>query len=297
MNRAMTHFTALAGILTISLSAILVRLAAAPPSTAAFLRSAYAVPLLWLVWFLTRREDRRTRVERGKAFTAGLFLAIDLVLWHRAIGMIGAGPATVLANTQVIFVGIAAWILYRERPSRRVLTAIPIVFAGVVLISGLGRPDAHGSDPIAGTIYGLLAGITYSVFLVLLRASNRNLSPPAGPFLDVTLGAALGSFVWGTLDGSLQLGIEPSAHLWLLVLALVPHSCGWLMITAALPRLPSVETSVLLLLQPMVTVLLALLIFGEWLSWLQWCGVALVLAGIARLSLRRPRRHGTGSNP
>ena len=41
------------------------------------------------------------------------------------------------------------------------------------------------------------------------------------------------------------------------------------------------ETSILLLLQPMATVLWGFLIFGEDLSSVQWLGVALVLAGVA----------------
>jgi drug/metabolite transporter (DMT)-like permease len=184
-----------------------------------------------------------------------------------------------------VFVGIAAWLLHRERPGVRAFVTIPIVFTGVVLISGLGRPDAHGVDPIAGTVYGAIAGVCYAVFLLMFRASNRVLAPSAGPLLDATIGAALGALVWGSLDGSLQFQIGWSAHAWLLVLAIVPHVGGWLLISAALPRLPALDTSVLLLLQPMATVLWGLLIFGEWLSTLQWSGVGLILGGIAWLSM------------
>lgn len=281
----MTRLTAIVGILTISLSAIFVRLADATPSTAAFLRTAYAAPFLWLIWNLGRRNDRRSRRERWLAFTSGVFLGVDLVVWHRAIGLIGAGLGTVLANTQVVFVGVAAWILHRERPRMRAFLIIPVVFAGVVLISGLGRPDAHGVNPRAGTVYGVLAGVSYAVFLLMFRASNRALAPPAGPLLDATLGAAICSLAWASIEGSLQLGIEASAHAWLLLLAILPHVGGWLLISAALPRLPALDTSVLLLLQPMATVLWALLIFGEWLSGVQWSGVALVMGGIAWLSM------------
>ena len=69
-------------------------------------------------------------------------------------------------------------------------------------------------------------------------------------------------------------------------LALAVQVGGWLFIAAALPRLPALETSVMLLLQPMATVLWATLIFVEHLSLLQWAGAALVLAGIGALTLR-----------
>ena len=83
------------------------------------------------------------------------------------------------------------------------------------------------------------------------------------------------------LGGHLDLAWSWPAHGWLIALALGSQVAGWLLIGYALPRLPAVETSILLLLQPMATVLWALLLFGEDLSVVQWLGVALVLTGVA----------------
>jgi drug/metabolite transporter (DMT)-like permease len=58
----------------------------------------------------------------------------------------------------------------------------------------------------------------------------------------------------------------------------------------ALPRLPVVETSVLLLGQPVFTVIWGVLLFDERLSFLQWAGSAIVLAGVAALSFKRQSR-------
>ncbi len=216
---------------------------------------------------------------------AGLFLALDLVLWHRSIDLIGAGLATVLANTQVVFVGVAAWVIYRERPSGLAFVTIPVVFGGVVLISGLGRADAFGDDPVAGVALGVLAGLAYSGFLLMFRASNRELVPTVGPLLDATIGAAVGSLVSGATDPDFSLALVWPEHGWLLALAMVVQVSGWLLIAAALPRLPALETSVTLLLQPMATVLWGFLIFAEHLSGAQWAGVALVLGGVGALTV------------
>jgi len=62
---------------------------------------------------------------------------------------------------------------------------------------------------------------------------------------------------------------------------------GWLLIGTALPKLPVVETSVLLLGQPVFAVIWGVLVFSERLSGLQWAGSAIVLAGVAVLSLQR----------
>lgn len=280
----MTRLLAVAGVLAISFSAIFFRLAAVSPATAAFFRTGYAVPVLFIIWALyRRRQDRRSRSDRLVALGAGLLLALDLVLWHRAIELIGAGLGTVLANTQVVFVGAAAWVLHRERPTRLVAFMVPLVFTGVALISGLGRADAYGADPQAGVIFGVAAGASYAGFLLAIRASNRVLAPPAGPLLDATFGAMLGTVAFGVVDPGFSLRLAWPAHGWLLALALLVQVFGWLLVTRALPRLPALETSVMLLLQPMATVLWAFLLFAERLASLQWIGVLLVLGGVGTL--------------
>jgi drug/metabolite transporter (DMT)-like permease len=283
---AMIRLIAVVGVMAISFSAIFVRLADVSPSTAAFFRTAYAVPILLAFWWPGRRRERRSVRCRALALLAGLLLALDLNLWHRSIGLIGAGLATVLGNTQVLFVGLAAWLLYRERPSRWTLSVLPVALAAVWLISGLGRPDAYGDDPLAGAVLGVLTGVTYAGFLLVLREGRRGSGPPTGPLLDATVGAALTSLFLGWLDGGLDLAFHWPAHGWILGLALVSQSVGWLLIATALPRLPALEISILLLLQPMATVVWAYLIFAEQLSAVQLAGVVLVLGAVAVLSTR-----------
>ncbi|MEX2534653.1 MAG: DMT family transporter [Trueperaceae bacterium] len=83
---------------------------------------------------------------------------------------------------------------------------------------------------------------------------------------------------------------EWPAHSWLLTLAVVSQVVGWLSITTALPRLPALETSIILLAQPMGAVLWGRLFFAEDLSAVQWSGAALVLAGVTLLSIRTGKR-------
>ena len=282
----MTRLLAILGVAIISFSGILILLADVAPSAAAFYRTAYALPVLVLCRHYVRSRDHRTRRDHLLAFLAGVLLAIDLGFWHRSIALIGAGLSTVLANVQVVFVGVAAWLMHRERPNRWAFAMIPLVFLGASLISGLGSTGTYGTDPLAGTLFGLLAALTYAAFLLLFRASNRRLSPVAGPLLDATAGAACAGLVLALLDGGLWHDIGWSAHGWLIVLALFPHVIGWSLIAGALPRLPALETSVLLLLQPAMTVLWAVLFFGERLSIVQWSGAAVVLGGVGLLSIK-----------
>jgi drug/metabolite transporter (DMT)-like permease len=278
------HLLALAGVLGISFSAVFVRMANVSPVTAAFYRAAYAVPVLAVMVLARRGADRRPGRARVLAAASGILLAVDLGFWHQSIALIGVGLATVIANVQVVFVALLAWMLHGEQPTRRMALLIAAVVCGLLLTSGLARADAYGSAPALGTVFGVLAGASYAGFLLMFRTANRALAPPAGPLLDATLGVALGALVIAPADARFAFAPSLPAHAWLGLLAVVSQVGGWLLIATALPRLPAVETSVLLLVQPVFALVWGLLFFGERLSALQWLGALFVLAGVATVA-------------
>ena len=278
---------AILGALTIAWSAILVRLADTTPATAAVFRCAYAVPVLAL---LARREDRRLgpRPWRGRAWAglAGLFFAVDLVVWHHAIEDVGAGLATVLGNLQVAMVPLAAWLILRERPGRAVLLTLPLIVAGIVLISGALEEGAYGEHPARGVAFGIATAIAYTGFLLTLRAGGADLRRPAGPLCDATAVGALGALAIGAAAGEVSLVPSWPTHGWLVLLALTSQVVGWLLITSSLPRLPAAISSVLITLQPVGSMLLGVVILAEAPSELQALGVVAILAGLV-LATRR----------
>jgi drug/metabolite transporter (DMT)-like permease len=280
----------LVGAVAIAFSGVLFRLSHVSPSTGAFYRCVLALPPLWLLAHLeNRRFGPPMRRATVLAWIAGGFFAADLVLWHNAIEQVGAGLATVLGNTQVVLVGLLAWALLGERPQRSSLVAIPVVAFGVLLISGALEQGAYGSNPPLGALYGVLTGIAYSGFLLVLREGSRDLRRPAGPLFTATLSSALGCAAIGFVVGDLDLTPSWSATGWLLLLALSSQVLGWLLISSSLPRLPAVVTSILLTLQPVCSVVFAALIVDESPSPLQLAGAACILAGLVIATVaRRP---------
>ena len=285
---------ALAGALAIAFSAIFVDLASVSPSTAAVFRCGYALPVLGL---LALRERRRYGPPPPRhwrhAAIAGSFFAADLILWHHAIGDVGAGLATALANLQVVLVALAAWVLLGERPSRNVVLAVPLVFGGVVLISGVIGEGAYGEDPALGALYGVLTAVAYTGFILVLRHAGRDLRRPVGPLFEATLVATAVAIAAGALLGEVDLVPGWPAHGWLLTLALTSQVLGWLLIAVALPRLPASLTSVVLTVQPVGSVLLGIVLLGEDPAPAQLAGVAVIVAGIV-IATRRARtpEHG-----
>lgn len=279
---------ALTAAIGLSFTAIFFALSDTSPSTATVYRCLYAIPILW---WLARREDRiagpRPWQVRRWALLAGVFFAIDLLLFHQSILLMGAGLASVLSNLQVVVVVIAAWFIWGERPGIAQGIGIPVALVGIVLISGVLGGDAYGVDPLLGSLLGIVVASTYAAYLLLLR-KGRDRHHAAGPILDATVACGLAGLAAGIVVGDFEPIPTLPGHTWLLLLAITAQVGGAVLLAVALPRLPAATTSLILLVQPVLAVALAMYILSEAPSAVQFLGVVLVVVGVVLGSL--PRR-------
>lgn len=297
---ARPRLAAFLGAVCIAFSGILYRWAEVSPSTGTVFRALFGLPLLGLVaWLEHRRYGGLPARTVRLALAAGVFFAGDLLFWHHAIEAVGAGLATVLGNLQVLIVGVVAWLAFGERPSRATFVALPVVLAGVVLISGAIGGQAYGANPALGVVLGLLTACCYAGYLLTIRRGGRDLRRPAGPVFVATVSIAAVAAGVGALGGDLDLAPEPASLVWLALLGLTSQSLGYLLISLSLSRLPAVLTSIILLAQPVMTVVLSMVLLHETPSPSQLLGVGLVVGGIATAMLggtaariRLPRRAG-----
>jgi drug/metabolite transporter (DMT)-like permease len=287
------RLAALLGASCIAFSGVFYLVAAVSPSTGTFYRAIFGLPILVFVamgeW---RRHGPMSRDTIRLAAIAGLFFAADLTFWHHAIGAVGAGLATVLGNLQVVIVGFFAWLLLGERPSRPTLVALPVILAGVILISGVVGDGAYGAAPQLGVILGIATAFCYSAYLLIIRRGGRDPRRPAGPVAVATVLVALSAFIFGQIAGDLDLTPTLESLFWLALLGVTSQSVGYLLISISLPRLPAIITSVILLAQPVFSMGLAIVLLGERPSATQLLGVALVIGGITAATIPAARMRG-----
>jgi drug/metabolite transporter (DMT)-like permease len=287
------RLAALLGASCIAFSGVFYRFADVSPSTATLFRCLYGLPLLgifaWLEW---RRFGGLPRGSIRLAMIAGIFFAGDLTFWHHSIDAVGAGLSTVLGNLQVLVVGLVAWLLLGERPSKAILAALPVVLVGVVLISGLVGGGAYGANPALGVVFGVGTALCYAGYLLVIRRSGRDLSRPVTPVAISTAATAGVALLVGAPLGDLNLVPTWPGHGWLALYGVTSQFLGYVLISVSLPRLPAAVTSIILLVQPVMSVVLAMVLLGEAPSALQLAGVALVVGGIAVATVPLARLRG-----
>ena len=259
------------GALAISQSSPLAKLSGASPAVVTLFRGVVALPFLAL---LARREGHSaTRRDRALAFIAGGLFALDLQCFHVSIPLLGVGLATVVPNAQVFMVGLFA-ALAGERTPGRAIAAIPFAFIGLLMlarvldpfgVNGVADPSviAAGSDPAQGVLWGLGAAAFYGLYLIITRriSTSASGSSAVGPF------TMLRDSALGTIAVSL-------------FLALMSQVLGYPLINASIPHLPSVVGSVLLFVQPLMTLVAGVIIFGEVPTPGQLVGALILFGGV-----------------
>ncbi len=274
------------GSVMISFSAVWVRLADVEPARSALLRAVYALPLLAVLVLVTRRDApapiRRARWMIPGAIVAGFILGIDFIAWHASIEIIGAGLGTVLPQLQVVFVGLAGVVLFRERPPGVFWAALPIVLAGVALIGLVGQPLQPDGPLGLGILLGVVTAVAYAAVLVVLRVtrSRAKVSDGVSALWCLTLGAAVFMAPYSAWQGALGPAGWP-ADGWLIGLALGSQVVGWFLVTSAIHRMPATATSVALLLQPVLALVWGRVLLDEPIGALQALGAGVVLFGVA----------------
>jgi len=271
-----------AGIVCIGFSAIFVRLAGVPGPVSAFYRVLIAGAVVVPWWLLKSRAMPRARDLRLVAL-AGVFFGIDLGLWNTSIMYTSAATATLLANNSPIWVGLASFLLFRERLPWRYWLGLAVALAGMMQLVGFAA--IRGLRPGFGPLMAIAASVFYAAFILTTHRARGRIDLLAVTGVS-TLSSVLTLLVINLVLGTTLTGYPPRAWVALAALGLISQLGGWLAINYALGHLPAAPVSVCLLAQAVVTALLAMPILGEYMKLNQIVGGALVLAGIYLVVLR-----------
>lgn len=278
MNRALGAL--LFGATLIGLSPIFVRLSEAGPTATAFWRVALAVPVLWIVWIVSRHSaaQERKRAPRRLLWAAGATFAGDLAFWHASIGLTSVANSTLLANLAALFVTLAAWVFLRQRPTLSFLAGLGAALFGVALL--LQSNLRLSAASLLGDALGVITALFYAGYLLSVKGLRDRGAATLEVMLSTSAITALLLLPVALATGEAMLPATPMGWATLIGLALVSHAAGQGLIAYALAHLPASFSSVSLLVQPVAAAAFAWLLLDERLAPLQVAGGMIVLAGI-----------------
>jgi drug/metabolite transporter (DMT)-like permease len=279
----------LLGVVAISFSPLAVKWVVFTPAVSAFYRSFYAGLFLY-IWALLRYKSEfefdNIRWLLPCA-VGGVSFAADLILWHKTIVYLGAGPATFIGNTQVVFVVLYAAIIFREKIPKIFYLFLAVIAFGMYLL--LPQVPSVISRP-TGYIYGLLVGASYAVTLISMRYAKSASGEKYPELLSLSAIFIISAFIIAGYIFFLEQApmglLEFKSHLIMASTAFVCQTVGWYYIKLNMTKIPAYEVSLLLILQPVLATVWGIIFFKEALSGIQLFGIFLASAGIIIYQMR-----------
>ncbi len=264
----------MAGAVAIGFAPIGLRLSPFEPQATAFWRFAFALPLIAVViWANGGKIAKPSRM----ALLAGVFFGFDIAFWHASLVMTSVANATFLVNLGTAAVGLIAWVVLKERPTRIWLIALGVALLGALLLSR-GAADGNPSA-LAGDLLAMVAAVMVGLYLFFAKLARRDMSALNVLFWStaMTLLVCAGATL---VRGEAIIPPDASWFVWPLALAIVAHVLGQGLIVAGVGRTPAALAGLLLLIQPVTGALIAWPLFNEALTQIQLAGCVLVLVGV-----------------
>lgn len=261
-------------ILATSSSAILVRYAEGAPALAlAFWRCALGA--LCLAPWARARLPGMTLRQYLLPMLAGAFLAVHFGTWISSVGLTTVASAILLVSTTPIFVATAERMLFGTRLTRRGWAGIVLAIAGV---GAVGGGDFAGGS-IAGDGLALAGAVAAAGYLMAGQRARLELGTLEYAAVAYGCAAALLGVVCGLARVPLW---GWSGRTWLVVAGMVagPQLLGHTMINFVLKAFDATTVTVTVMLEPVVTIVLAYFLLGETPSPLVVPGGVAILAGI-----------------
>ncbi len=285
--RTLAIIALFAGATCIGTSALFVKVSEAGPVSTAFWRVFLALPFLWAWALAASRQAARQSPQgvaptphnpRGLLFAAGLFFAGDLAVWHWSIVLTSVANAVLLANLAPIFVTLAAWLLWRQRPSIPFLAGLTAALTGVALMVG-GDFSGSSSRALLGDALGVITALFYAAYQVTVKKLRGTVNTARIMAVSSVVTAAI-LLPIALLSGEVFFPVTMTGWVKVLGLALISQVAGQSLIAYALAHLPATLSSVGLLLQPVMAGMFAWILLGETLGAAAMVGAVLVLSGI-----------------
>jgi len=273
------------GIVCISFSPILVKLADASPLVSAF----YRMGIGWVIlapYCLVKVELKLPLKDMLLALLAGLIFASDIAVWNVSLTLTSATVSTLVANLAPVWVGLMSYLFFKRKAGRLFWTGTLIAITGMVILVGINNL-LHLKVNL-GLILALGASFLYALYIILSKGVLQRVATLVFMFWSV-----LASSIFLLLICVLQ--HDQLAHYDLATwynfigMGAICQVAGWVTINHAIMHLEATKVSIALLLQTVIAAFLAVFLLNEKLQFMEIAGSVVVLAGIA-VTFLKPRK-------
>lgn len=218
-----------------------------------------------------RRIDRRLL---GAGVLLGVLLYASYSFQTFGLKYTTAGNAGFITGLFIVFTPILAAVFLKHRPDRKSIAAVVVALIGLAVLS---------LQPSLGTNFGdalvLVCAFSYSVHIILLDGYAKRNDLILLTFVQMAVVAVCMTGSAAIFEG---LSVPSTGFVWMsiVICAVLASDVAFYVQAYAQRILTPVRTSMVLIMEPVFSVIFGMLLLGETLTWRSWLGCALIFAGM-----------------
>ncbi len=251
-------------------------------TTAVAVRSTGTALIVLLLLLFSGTSLKMGQRTFGQSVFIGLLIAVQSYCLYSAVALIPVALALLAFQTFPMLLALISWLGGGERPSRRVLLAMPVALLGLALALDVygksGDFAGRWAEVGAGVLWATGASVSFASALYLITRWLGTMDGRLRSFLFMSVVAVV-TLAGGTLSNGFVL---PADRTGWIALALLTVFYGTA-ITATfvlLPKLGAVNNAAVLNFEPIAVLGLAWLILDQSVAPLQIVGAFIVVGSI-----------------
>ncbi|PLR91975.1 DMT family transporter [Bacillus sp. T33-2] len=266
-------------VISVSTSAIFVKLSTAPSGVIAFYRLFFSVLLMAPVFLIKYVSELSLITKRDWLYSiiAGIFLAFHFILWFESLNFTSVASSTVLVTLQPLFAFAGTYLFFKERSSFKAILCGALAITGSIVISW-GDFKISGTA-LFGDMLALVACALITAYLLFGQTVRKRLSLITYTFVVYFISAVV-LFIYVLMVGYPLLHYPSNDWFYFLMLAIIPNLFGHTLFNWSLKWLSTSTISMAILFEPVGAAILAYYFLDESLIWTQVVGGAIVIIGI-----------------
>lgn len=229
--------------------------------TAAFLRFALSIPVLFVVLKLKGTDLRITREEfRHFLIVTAFGYAGTTLLVFTAYNYIPTGMTTTIHFLYPTFTVAGLMIFYREKIKASKIFCVILCLIGIIMFYNGGE----GQASLIGIALALCSSMTYAFYTIFLGKSEvlREIEPMKRLFYMHIIGAVI-MLVIGLISGNLNFHMTPLSWGVMALTANLTAFVGALLYQIGVKYIGSESTAMLSTFEPITSVIVGILVYGE----------------------------------
>jgi drug/metabolite transporter (DMT)-like permease len=259
-------------------------------TTAVAFRSTGTALIVLLLLFFSKTSLKIGQKTFSQSILIGLLIAVQSYCLYSAVALIPVALALLAFQTFPMLLALISWAAGSERPSPRVLLAMPVALAGLALALDVwgksGDIAGRWAEVGAGVLWAMGASVSFAGALYLITRWLGGMDGRLRSFLFMSVVAVV-TLAGGSLTNGFALPADGAGWIALALLTLF-YGIAITSTFVLLPKLGAVTNAAVLNFEPIAVLGLAWIVLDQAVAPLQILGAFIVVGSIAWMGAGKP---------